>query len=60
MSNGRLRDVRNHEDGTTTFEWFVTNPINNYNVAVNAAHYAHFGDVIEGEAGVLTLDYWPL
>ncbi|NIY07929.1 MAG: hypothetical protein GWN02_06455, partial [Gemmatimonadetes bacterium] len=52
--------MRNHEDGTTTFEWFVTNPINNYNVAVNAAHYAHFGDVIEGEAGVLTLDYWPL
>ncbi|MGK7312945.1 MAG: M1 family metallopeptidase [Candidatus Longimicrobiales bacterium M2_2A_002] len=60
VSNGRLRDVRSHQDGTTTFEWFVTNPINNYNVAVNAAEYAHFGDVIEGEAGVLTLDYWPL
>ncbi len=37
VSNGRLRDVRTHEDGATTFEWFVTNPINNYNVAVNAA-----------------------
>jgi hypothetical protein len=59
VSNGRLRDVR-PGDGTTTWEWFVTNPINNYNVAVNAAHYAHFGEVMEGEAGMLTLDYWPL
>ncbi|MDX1674242.1 MAG: M1 family metallopeptidase, partial [Longimicrobiales bacterium] len=60
VSNGRLRSVRNHDDGTTTWEWFVTQPINNYNVAVNAGHYAHFGDVMEGEAGLLTLDYWPL
>lgn len=60
VSNGRLRAVRNHDDGTTTFEWFVTAPINNYGVAVNAAHYAHFGDVFHGEGGELTLDYWPL
>lgn len=60
VSNGRLRTVRYHEDGTTTWEWFVTNPINNYDVAVNAGHYAHFGDVVAGEGGMLTLDYWPL
>ncbi len=60
VSNGRLRDVRPHDDGTTTWEWFVTSPINNYNVAVNAAHYGHFGEVMEAEAGMLTLDYWPL
>lgn len=60
VSNGRLRRVVNHDDGTTTFEWFVTNPINNYDVAVNAAHYAHFGEILHGESGVLTVDYWPL
>jgi hypothetical protein len=43
-----------------TFEWFVRNPINNYDVAVNAGHYAHFSDTYDGEKGKLTLDFWPL
>jgi len=60
VSNGRLRSVVNHDDGTTTYEWFVEAPINNYDVAINAAHYAHFGGVYHGEGGVLTLDFWPL
>jgi hypothetical protein len=59
----------NDKDGTAarfpdtlgvTYEWFVRNPINNYDVAVNAGHYAHFSDVYEGERGRLTLDFWPL
>jgi len=60
VSNGRLRSVVNHPDGTTTYEWFVEEPINNYDVTINAAHYAHFGGVYHGESGVLTLDFWPL
>jgi aminopeptidase N len=60
VSNGRLRSVTRNDDGTTTFEWFVQDPINNYNVAINAGSYAHFGRVYEGEEGVLTLDFWPL
>jgi aminopeptidase N len=60
VSNGRLRSTTPNADGTTTYEWFVSNPINNYNVAVNAAHYAHFSDVYEGERGKLTLDFYPL
>lgn len=59
-SNGRLRSRSSRADGTTTYEWFVRNPINNYGVAVNAGHYVHFGDSYEGEDGRLTLDYWPL
>jgi hypothetical protein len=42
------------------YEWFVRNPINNYDVAVNAGHYAHFSDAYDGERGKLTLDFWPL
>ncbi len=60
VSNGRLRGTTHNGDGTTTYEWFVTNPINNYNVAVNAARYEHFSDVFNGERGKLTLDFYPL
>ncbi|MGD8496015.1 MAG: M1 family metallopeptidase [Gemmatimonadales bacterium] len=60
VSNGRLRSVRNHADGTTTYEWYVESPINNYDVTINAAHYTHFGGIYHGEGGVLTLDFWPL
>jgi aminopeptidase N len=60
VSNGRLRGVDHHPDRTTTYEWFVADPINNYDVAVNAASYAHFAELYDGEDGKLTLDYWPL
>lgn len=59
VSNGRLRSVVN-TDSTATYEWFVQNPINNYNITINAGSYTHFGDVYQGEDGILTLDYWPL
>ncbi|MFI5206983.1 MAG: M1 family metallopeptidase [Gemmatimonadales bacterium] len=60
VSNGRLRSTTPNHDGTTTYEWFVTEPINNYDVEINAGRYAHFSDTLMGEAGALTLDYWPL
>jgi aminopeptidase N len=60
VSNGRLRSTTPNGDGTTTYEWFVTEPINNYDVEINAGRYAHFSDTLMGEGGTLTLDYWPL
>ena len=60
VSNGRLRGTSDNADGTRTFEWFVTSPINNYDVAVNAGDYTHLGDSYHGEKGRLTLDFWPL
>jgi len=60
VSNGRLRRTTPNSDGTTTYEWFVANPINNYDVAVNAGHYAHFSDTYAGERGNLSLDFWPI
>jgi len=60
VSNGRLRSKTHNADNTTTYEWFVENPINNYDVAVNAAQYAHYSDTYKGEDGTLTLDFWPL
>ena len=60
VSNGRLRKVTHNPDGTSTWEWFVTNPINNYAIAVAAGHYAHYSDLYHGERGPLTMDFWPL
>jgi aminopeptidase N len=60
VSNGRLRSVTPHPDGTTTYEWFVTQPINNYNISINAGTYAPFTTIYAGAAGPLTMDFWPL
>lgn len=60
VSNGRLRRVLRHDDATTTWEWFLTRPINNYDVAINAGNYEHFSEIYRGERGPLTVDYWPL
>jgi aminopeptidase N len=60
VSNGRLRSTTRNPDGTTTYEWFVTSPINNYAIAVAAGSYAHWSEVYDGLDGKLTLDFWPL
>jgi len=60
VSNGRLRGVTPNGDGTTTYDWFVSEPINNYDITVNAGDYAHFRDAFYGEGGRLTLNFWPL
>ncbi len=60
VSNGRLEDTRSNGDGTTTYTWFVSNPINNYSVEMNAGRYAHWSETYDGESGTLTMDFWPL
>jgi len=60
VSNGRLRKVTPVSGGYTRYDWFVANPINNYDVAANIANYTHFSDTYDGEKGKLTLDYWVL
>src|SRR5690348_6407141 len=60
VSNGRLRSTTHNADYTTTWEWFVANPINMYDVAVNAGQYAHFSDTLQGESGPLSLDFWSM
>jgi aminopeptidase N len=60
ISNGRLRSVIDQKDGYQQFNWFVSNPINNYNVTFYIGKYAHWKDTFEGEKGKLSLDYWSL
>ncbi|MBL4670430.1 MAG: M1 family metallopeptidase [Flavobacteriales bacterium] len=59
VSNGKLRSVI--ENGKTkTFNWFVTNPINNYGVNINIGDYVHFNEIYKGLNGDLTCDYYVL
>ena len=60
VSNGRLRKVTNHKDNTKTFDWVVTNPINNYGVNINIGDYVSFSEVYKGEKGDLDIDNYVL
>lgn len=60
VSNGRLRNIVNKPDGYRQHNWFVSNPINNYNVTFYIGKYAHWTDNFAGEEGNLTIDYWSL
>ncbi|MGN7823764.1 M1 family metallopeptidase [Chitinophaga sp. 22536] len=60
VSNGRLKKKTDNPDGTATYTWYVSNPINNYDVALNVGHYAEIKDSYSGEGGKLDLSYWVL
>lgn len=60
VSNGQLRSVEEHKDGTKTYNWFVSNPINNYGVNVNIGDYVHYSEDYKGEKGLLKMDYYVL
>ena len=60
VSNGRLRSTVDQPDGYKRYNWFVSNPINNYNITFYIGKYAHWTDTYKGENGNLTLDYWSL
>ena len=56
VSNGRFLGSTDLGDGYTRWDWEVKNPINNYNITVNIADYAHIHDTHNG----LDLDYYVL
>ena len=60
VSNGRLRSIVDQPDGYRQHNWFVANPINNYNVSFYIGKYAHWTDTFKGENGPLSIDYWSL
>lgn len=60
ISNGRLRSRVEKPDGYMQHNWFVSNPINNYDVSFYIGKYSHWTDTYQGEEGPLTIDYWAL
>ncbi len=60
VSNGRFIDSTT-KDGWSTYQWFVTTPINTYGVALNIAPYEVIEREIESTAGDTFLaSYWVL
>jgi aminopeptidase N len=60
VSNGRLQSVNQMKDGTKTYNWFVSNPINNYGVNINIGDYVTFSEKYKGEKGDLDCTYYVL
>jgi aminopeptidase N len=60
VSNGRLQSVKELKDGTKTYNWIVSNPINNYGVNINIGDYVSFSEKYKGEKGNLDCNYYVL
>jgi aminopeptidase N len=60
-SNGQHRGTTTNGDGTSTYHWFVSTPISNYNVTVNAGPYTVIEDYYVSVAGdTMGLYFWVL
>jgi len=62
---GKLQTVKKNADGTSTYNWLMTNPISNYEIVFNAAPYkiikdrykSIYGDYIPIEFYILPEDF---
>lgn len=50
-SNGRLQSVVDNKNGTKTYNWFVSQPISNYAIALNVAPYKLIEDKVKSITG---------
>lgn len=61
VSNGRLERIDDHADGTRTWHWVTTGPINLYDVTVNAAPFVELTAPYTGVAGTsMPVTRWAL
>jgi aminopeptidase N len=60
VGNGRLKEKKANNDGTTTWTWEVKNPINNYTIIPYIGKYVNFTETFDGEKGKLDCSYWVL
>ena len=60
-SNGRLRGTSEPEEGWKKWHWFVSTPISNYNITLNAAPYEVISETYTGITGdEMELFFWVL
>ena len=60
VGNGQLKSVINKEDNKTTYEWFVNNPINNYNISVQIGNYVSVQDTLIKDSRVHYMNHYVL
>lgn len=59
VSNGNLRNKTEY-GSLTQYEWFVSYPINNYDVSINIGNYVNYNEKYKGVETTYDLDYWVL
>ena len=59
VGNGNLRSVRT-QDNKTTYEWFVNNPINNYNISVQIGNYISVQDTLIKDDTIHIMNHYVL
>ena len=59
VGNGKLRNVTNHGN-KTTYEWFVSNPINNYNISVQIGNYVAVQDTFLKDNKIHYMNHYVL
>lgn len=60
VSNGNLRSTSEVDNGYTNFEWFVSYPINNYNVTFYMGDFVNFNEPLTNAKGTYQIDYYVL
>jgi len=60
-SNGRFRGTTNFDDDHKTWHWFVSVPINNYNISFNIAPYETISETYTSTSGdEFDITFWVL
>ena len=60
IGNGQPRSVIDKGDSKTTYEWFVNNPINNYNISVQIGNYVTVQDTLIKDSTIHYMDHYVL
>ena len=61
VGNGRFRGVRENGDGTRTYDWFISTPINNYGVTMDVAPYVEVTEPYVSTSGdTMRVTFWAL
>ncbi len=61
VSNGRFLGSTDNDDNTTSFNWFISTPINNYNVSIYVAEYSLIEDTYQSVSGdEIPFYFWVL
>jgi len=59
VGNGKLKNI-NQSGDKTTYEWFVSNPINNYNISVQIGNYVAVQDTFIKDNKIYFMDHYVL
>lgn len=60
IANGNLRSIHTDDDKYTSFEWFVSYPINSYGVTFYMGKFVNFNELYTNASGSYNIDYYVL